>query len=472
MYKLLPILLFSTFILAQFHITPPPRNKPCLSNENRLQMQFEIKNNREMLIKNNKLNRIPIHNRVLFSQPIKASDHYQGYSNYVIYKYVSHDTNNPDSLLDWNCGSRTYHNHKGTDFAVSPYPWNMMENNSVEVISVADGIIMANGKVDNWPDDICGIYYNYDLPDILIDRWNYIAIEHFDGTSAIYGHLRTNSLTNKLIGDMVHQGEYLGIVGSSGHSYVPHLHFEVWNQFGTLLDPFYGECNQLNNESLWLNQESYYKSSILNIMTHSSYPEWNDCVPSNLYNAETFGLGSIVYIGAYYRDHFSGQVSNWNIYDQLGDLYADWQDTFTYSNYWEESSKIFPITLPIEPNYIGNWKIEIQFEGNNYEKYFSVIDELSNKTDFQIIDNYRIDRPYPNPFNPITNIKYGIPEYSNVQIIIFDLTGKQVALLINEFQSPGYHSVNWDADNLPSGVYFIRMDSGDFTQTQKVVLVK
>ena len=50
--------------------------------------------------------------------------------------------------------------------------------------------------------------------------------------------------------------------------------------------------------------------------------------------------------------------------------------------------------------------------------------------------------------------------------------GKKVATQFNQVQTPGYHAVNWDADNLPSGVYLIRMDSGDFTQTQKVVLVK
>ena len=87
-------------------------------------------------------------------------------------------------------------------------------------------------------------------------------------------------------------------------------------------------------------------------------------------------------------------------------------------------------------------------------------------------DNYSIASIYPNPFNPVTSITYGLPEHVNVQIMVYDLSGKQIKTLINQFQSPGYHSVNWDADNLPSGVYLIRMDSGDFTQTQKVVLVK
>jgi len=102
---------------------------------------------------------------------------------------------------------------------------------------------------------------------------------------------------------------------------------------------------------------------------------------------------------------------------------------------------------------------------------------LVEMPDMNVIDNlipteYALKAAYPNPFNPVTNITYGLPEYTNVQIVIFDLSGKQVETLINEFQTPGYHSVNWNADNLPSGVYLIRMDSGEFTQIQKVVLVK
>jgi hypothetical protein len=89
-----------------------------------------------------------------------------------------------------------------------------------------------------------------------------------------------------------------------------------------------------------------------------------------------------------------------------------------------------------------------------------------------IPENFSIYNIYPNPFNPVTNIIYGLPEYVNVQIIVYDLSGKQIETLLNQLQTPGYHSVNWDANNSPSGVYLIRMDSGGFTQTQKVVLVK
>ena len=89
-----------------------------------------------------------------------------------------------------------------------------------------------------------------------------------------------------------------------------------------------------------------------------------------------------------------------------------------------------------------------------------------------IPENYSISNIYPNPFNPITNISFGIPENANVKIIIYDLTGRKVQSLINEFQTPGYHSVDWDASSYPSGIYLIRMNSGDFGQIQKVVLIK
>ena len=79
---------------------------------------------------------------------------------------------------------------------------------------------------------------------------------------------------------------------------------------------------------------------------------------------------------------------------------------------------------------------------------------------------------YPNPFNSVTNIIYGLSEYTNVQIVIFDLTGKQIESLVNEFQIVGYHSVDWNANKYPSGMYFVKMIAVDYISTQKLMLVK
>ena len=79
---------------------------------------------------------------------------------------------------------------------------------------------------------------------------------------------------------------------------------------------------------------------------------------------------------------------------------------------------------------------------------------------------------YPNPFNPITRISYQLPKNSDIQITVYDLNGIEVTTLLNTFQIAGYHTLTWNASSYPSGIYLIRMDSGKFTQTKKVLLVK
>jgi len=79
---------------------------------------------------------------------------------------------------------------------------------------------------------------------------------------------------------------------------------------------------------------------------------------------------------------------------------------------------------------------------------------------------------YPNPFNPTTTIQYELPQRSDVQITIYDLLGKAVLTLVSETQAAGYSSVQWDATNIPSGMYFYQIRAGDFVQTKKMVLLK
>ena len=125
-------------------------------------------------------------------------------------------------------------------------------------------------------------------------------------------------------------------------------------------------------------------------------------------------------------------------------------------------------TLP-EINYDcdGNCIVEIDecgiCGGNN---------ECLSLNELIIPDYYSISNIYPNPFNPVTNITYGLPENGNVLLNIYNIQGRLIETLLNDFQTAGYHSLSWDASSHPSGVYLVRMESGEFTQTQKVLLVK
>jgi hypothetical protein len=86
--------------------------------------------------------------------------------------------------------------------------------------------------------------------------------------------------------------------------------------------------------------------------------------------------------------------------------------------------------------------------------------------------NYNISSIHPNPFNPATTISFSIPEFGLTTITAYNINGRKLETLSNKVLSMGNYSINWNASSYPSGVYLIRMESGEFTQTQKVVLVK
>jgi hypothetical protein len=78
----------------------------------------------------------------------------------------------------------------------------------------------------------------------------------------------------------------------------------------------------------------------------------------------------------------------------------------------------------------------------------------------------------PNPFNPSTQIKYSLEKAGNVTLTIIDMLGREVATLVNRREEPGEHSVTWNAQNAPSGVYFYRLNAGSFVETKKMVVMK
>ena len=85
---------------------------------------------------------------------------------------------------------------------------------------------------------------------------------------------------------------------------------------------------------------------------------------------------------------------------------------------------------------------------------------------------FSLSQNYPNPFNPATSIKYSVPKQSLVKLIIYDVIGREVVTLVNEVKTPGNYSVSFDASTYSSGVYFYRMEAGDFTDVKKMVLIK
>jgi len=90
----------------------------------------------------------------------------------------------------------------------------------------------------------------------------------------------------------------------------------------------------------------------------------------------------------------------------------------------------------------------------------------------QLPKAYALKQNYPNPFNPTTNIRFDLPKDSDVNLVVYDLMGREVAKLVNGPMNAGYYTINFNAANLPSGVYIYRLKAGDFVSTKKLMLLK
>ena len=87
-------------------------------------------------------------------------------------------------------------------------------------------------------------------------------------------------------------------------------------------------------------------------------------------------------------------------------------------------------------------------------------------------DSYVLGGNYPNPFNPSTEIRFALPEASNVSLVVYDMTGRVVAELLDGSLETGIHSVTWNASTLPSGVYVYRFQAGAFSESKLMTLLK
>ncbi|MCC7159284.1 MAG: SBBP repeat-containing protein, partial [Ignavibacteria bacterium] len=95
----------------------------------------------------------------------------------------------------------------------------------------------------------------------------------------------------------------------------------------------------------------------------------------------------------------------------------------------------------------------------------------------EIPHSFSLSQNYPNPFNPVTKIRFDVPLVRNghdrsLQVIIYNMLGREVAVLVNEQLKPGTYEADWNASNYPSGVYFYTLRTDGFTETKKMILIK
>lgn len=317
--------------------------------------------------------------------PIRIKSTETRFNNIVaISNYVDLAPINPGTLEDWNCGERTYdfsgYNHSGIDIYTWPFSQYIQENNIAEIVAVTDGIIID--KIDGNYDKNCAMGGS--------TNWNAVYVGNTDGTITWYGHMKSGSLTTKRTGDPVAQGEFLGIVGSSGSSTGPHLHLETHSASARILEPFAGTCNP--GQSLWQNQEPYYNTTINAVFTHSAPPVFPSCPQiETLHLKNNFQLGDPMYVAVYVRDFVGGQTIALNIYDpnnvKVGE--NSHSDLNNYSScwwYWYHE---------VDSNWVsGRYKVVMNIGGKLLEHFFTVGETVGLQSITGVTPEVRI---FPNP---------------------------------------------------------------------------
>lgn len=372
------LLLFTTSLFAQAPLASGggevilQQQTECLTKAQRSNIWQQLNANKARLKAKGLLPEPNSKVMVSFDFPMRKAAGFDFYSYYAVSNYVDH---NPAatgaqygaSNLDYNCGVHTYdtgggYNHAGTDYYTWPFPWYQYENNLAEIITAEAGTII--GKFDGNKDDNCSCQGN----------WNAVYVEHADGSIAWYGHLKKGSLTQKSIGQTLGRGEFVGILASSGCSTGPHLHFEVYDNNGNLIDPYAGNCNSLNNTSWWVNQPTYREPNLNTLLTHDAVPVFG--CPSNGEEpniAAVFEPGDRLYTALYFRDETPGDFTQLRILRPDNSVWVttNHNSSTYYSSSWWWWSWVLPTT-----NAEGTWTFEATYNGAVSRRSFQVTSAL------------------------------------------------------------------------------------------------
>ena len=121
--------------------------------------------------------------------------------------------------------------------------------------------------------------------------------------------------------------------------------------------------------------------------------------------------------------------------------------------------------------YVTGWS----YGSGTYEDYCTIKYSQGvgiKKISTEIPSLFSLSQNYPNPFNPITKIRFDLPKNVNVKLTIYDMLGREVETIVNEQLNAGSYEVNWDGTKYTSGVYYYRLNAGEFVETKKMILVK
>jgi murein DD-endopeptidase MepM/ murein hydrolase activator NlpD len=254
-----------------------------------------------------------------------------------------------------------------------------------------------------------------------------------------YGYLSKPLVTQ---GEEVAAGDAIAIAGSSGDVSGPRTHFEVrygWHSSEAELD------NSRMNPELWVAMEG--TGTIVGTVPDATSETRVDIDPDPKLRPPytTYGW-SLTY------DFTSSKIGS---------------DPFYNENY--AIGEVKPGTYSIIS---GSYSKTVTVKAGEITSVEGIVVTSNEEEEISIAKDIQLNQNYPNPFNPSTVINFSIPNNSFVTLAVYNMLGRQVALLRNQRMSAGTHDVTFNASNLSSGIYIYRLTAGQQTLTRKLTLVK
>lgn len=302
---------------------------------------------------------------VLFAWPLRPSSDYDDVPNYytITNYWDMNSASGETNIRDWQCGDRTYDGHNGVDIIPWPFYWKARENNYLVVTAAAPGIVLP--VVNNQIDDHC---------DLTNHASNVVHILHADSSVSSYLHLK--AFSNKVTeGDFVYEGQAIAVVASSGRTTNPHLHFMVQSKAGPFIEPFKNttspDCNTMNTDTWWQNQQPYWNPQLNRISTHWGRPSIGHCEEDESPKLKNnFSSGDSIFIYSWFRDMQDGDQYTIDILQPDG---TNWYSSSGTNNSGHQSSAFMSKARQIPAGaQSGTWKVIIEYRSVIYRHYFTV----------------------------------------------------------------------------------------------------
>ncbi len=340
---------------------------------------------------------------------------------------------------DFNCGSKSYDGHIGTDFVLRSF---RQMDSGVNVLATEVGTVVA----------VMDTFYDRNKTGNSLGFGNYICIKHPGKYFGYYGHLKTKSLKVK-VGDMVTAGQAIALVGSSGNSTDPHVHFEVWYDSTSLIDPFTGTCQSLG--ALWKSQPPYDTAhGIIETGLINSVPSIDILRERPTNKTIYYTNDSFVCFWALQKGVHPADSSRIDWYDPLGKLYYSYSIGHNTQDYWY----YYFFTYIYKPIASGLYSYKYYY--NNALNYTATFEVKSTNNSIVEIDN---SMPIVVQYlQDVIVINIENKETTNYALV--DLAGK---LIYNN--STQNNQIILDR-NVYKGFYILNIQSGDCCRSVKLVL--